>query len=141
MKFLHVILRIAVVIGISFMHIQTLFGQSDLAALKKYSIDRKESFEMTNSDKRYQQNPTFFPIRIFYKVYRSVISEQISANCAFDLTCSRFSANAYSQLNFFKASFLTFDRLTRCHPLISSETPPFLFNTKIGKVIDVPEMY
>jgi uncharacterized protein len=81
------------------------------------------------------------PARILFGLYRKVVSEQISANCAFDLTCSRFSAKAFGTYGFLKAGVLTADRLTRCNTQNAHDLPPILFNTKTGKIIDEPAMY
>ena len=137
-KFFRVIL---IICGTGLIYNTELFGQSDFEALKRYSVTRREILGSKKSVTRSYQTLPLFPLGIFYGLYRNVISEQISANCAFDLSCSRFSARAYSKMGFIKAGFLTFDRLTRCHPSISNETPPFLFNTKSGKVVDEPETY
>jgi putative component of membrane protein insertase Oxa1/YidC/SpoIIIJ protein YidD len=81
------------------------------------------------------------PVSLSFLFYRKVISEQISADCAFDLSCSRFSIKAIKNIGLFKGVLLTADRLTRCHTFISTETTPILFNNKTGRVIDEPDMY
>jgi putative component of membrane protein insertase Oxa1/YidC/SpoIIIJ protein YidD len=81
------------------------------------------------------------PVSLSFVFYRKVISEQISADCAFDLSCSRFSIKAIKNVGLFKGVLLTADRLTRCHTFISADTAPILFNNKTGRVIDEPDMY
>jgi putative component of membrane protein insertase Oxa1/YidC/SpoIIIJ protein YidD len=81
------------------------------------------------------------PARMLFGFYRHVVSEQISADCAFDLTCSRFSIAAIRKFGIVKGGLLTADRLTRCHVFVGQETVPVHFNTRSGKVIDEPEMY
>ncbi len=73
--------------------------------------------------------------------YRRFISEQISAECAFDLSCSNFASKSLITTNPIKAIFLTVDRLTRCHPHAAEETTSYYFNNQSGKVIDDPSMY
>lgn len=86
-------------------------------------------------------NPLIFPVKMLFSFYRNAVSEQLSADCAFDLSCSRFSAKALSEHGLLKGAILTVDRLTRCHPFVAHETLPVFFNNKTGKVIDEPSMY
>ena len=73
--------------------------------------------------------------------YRRYLSPQFSADCAFDLSCSRFSSKAIQRKGFFIGVLLTADRLSRCHTFVAQETVPIFFNNKTGKVIDEPDMY
>lgn len=111
---------------------------SDLALLKAHLASQVRA-ETQNPQTR--GHAFSFPVRILFGFYRNVMSEQISADCAFDLSCSRFSAAAISKFGLFKGSLLTADRLTRCHYFVSQETVPLLFNNHTGKVIDEPSMY
>jgi len=83
----------------------------------------------------------FFPVRFLFGAYRHIVSEQVSADCAFDLTCSRFSIAAIRRFGIIKGTFLTADRLTRCHTFVGLETVPLRFNNFSGKVTDEPDMY
>ncbi len=73
--------------------------------------------------------------------YQSIISEQISAVCEFDLTCSSFCIQSIKEFGIIKGIMLTTDRLDRCNGAAQPETQNYLFNPKTGKVIDVPKMY
>ena len=73
--------------------------------------------------------------------YQRIISEQISAVCEFDMSCSNFGIQAIKQLGFFKGLSLTADRLTRCNGLAQLETENYLINHTTGKAIDEPSMY
>lgn len=87
------------------------------------------------------QKTSIAPVNFLFSLYRSTISEQISAECAFDLSCSRFSAACIQSHGFIKGIILTSDRLTRCHVFTANETVPILFNNTTGKVIDEPSQY
>lgn len=82
-----------------------------------------------------------FPTRILFGFYRNVISEQISADCAFDLSCSRFSIHSIQRFGLLKGGFLTADRLTRCGSFAVKYTVPIFYNARTGRVIDEPSMY
>ena len=73
--------------------------------------------------------------------YQKIISEQISAGCEFDLSCSNFGICSIKEFDIIKAICLTADRLTRCNGQAQSETENYLINHTTGKVIDEPSMY
>ncbi len=78
-------------------------------------------------------------VTIFF--YQKIISEQISAGCEFDMSCSNFGIYSIKEFGIIKAVCLTADRLTRCNGLAQSETENYLINHTTGKVIDEPKMY
>jgi putative membrane protein insertion efficiency factor len=88
---------------------------------------------------------TYNPIKLVLFVplflYQRFISEQVSAVCEFEPSCSNFGLQAITQLGFIKGLFLTADRLTRCNGDAQLETKYYLINHHSGKVIDAPNMY
>lgn len=72
--------------------------------------------------------------------YKRVISEQLSAVCEFEPSCSSFSLIAFETFNPVKAYFLTADRLMRCG-VSMPETQRHLINIDHAKIIDHPDMY
>ena len=72
--------------------------------------------------------------------YKSILSEQISASCEFETSCSTFSYQSIEEFGFIKGYFLTADRLTRCG-VAFSETPHHLINQTNAKIIDSPAQY
>ncbi|MEI9920899.1 MAG: membrane protein insertion efficiency factor YidD [Bacteroidota bacterium] len=82
-----------------------------------------------------------FPTRVLFGFYRNTISEQISADCAYELSCSRFSIHSIQRFGLLKAGLLTADRLTRCGSFAAKYTVPIFYNYRTGKVIDEPSMY
>ncbi len=51
------------------------------------------------------------------KFYQKVISPYSRGCCRFAPTCSNYAIEAYNKYGFFKASWLSFKRILRCHPL------------------------
>lgn len=51
----------------------------------------------------------------FYKKYLSIGNFGIKI-CRFEPSCSSYAYDAYSNLNFFKATYLTLYRIIRCNP-------------------------
>jgi putative component of membrane protein insertase Oxa1/YidC/SpoIIIJ protein YidD len=78
-------------------------------------------------------------ITLFF--YQKIISEQISAECEFDMSCSNFGIRSLQEFGIIKAIGITADRLTRCNGQAQSETENYLINHSTGKVIDEPSMY
>lgn len=87
---------------------------------------------------------SFKPLSLLYAgtlgFYQSQISPQWGANCAFELTCSRFSAEMIKEYGLAKGFFMTFDRLGRCNKLSIYETLPLRINPQ-GKIIDPLAFY
>ncbi|MBI2271567.1 MAG: membrane protein insertion efficiency factor YidD [Bacteroidetes bacterium] len=77
----------------------------------------------------------------FIYVYQKIFSQQISAVCEFDRSCSAFGISSVKELGIIKAVFLTADRLTRCNGQAQVETQNYLINHTSGKVTDEPSMY
>lgn len=106
---------------------------------------KKVCTERATADKADKKDATHkklgLPLRILFGFYRNAVSEQISADCAFDLTCSRFSIEAIRHYGIVKGILLTPDRLTRCDAFVWLETVPIYFNNRTAKVIDEPAMY
>ena len=111
---------------------------SDLELILR-KVDKTDSlnfgFESLTKDHSYS------PAQLLLIFYQKVLSEQISAHCEFEMSCSSFSRNAIKEFGFVRGLLATADRLTRCNGVAQLETHGFLINHQIGKVIDVPALY
>ena len=85
-------------------------------------------------------NPISVILNGSLKMYQKVISPQFSANCLYELSCSRFSQSAIQEYGVIKGLALTADRLARCNRISATTINPFRVNQQ-GKVIDSPKMY
>jgi putative component of membrane protein insertase Oxa1/YidC/SpoIIIJ protein YidD len=72
--------------------------------------------------------------------YQKVISSQIQAGCAFDVSCSNFSKQSISKFGLLKGIALSTDRLTRCTRVSAVDFHPVMMNSD-GKCIDHPDFY
>jgi len=50
------------------------------------------------------------------KIYQYLISPLLSPSCRFTPTCSQYGIEAFKKYGFFKGSFLTVKRISRCRP-------------------------
>ncbi len=55
---------------------------------------------------------------LIIKFYQNYISKYILTgnNCRFNPTCSEYSIQAYRKYGFIKGTYLTINRIMRCHP-------------------------
>ncbi len=117
---------------------------SDMAVLKQHT-QKYETMEMAQSKRIVKFQKTYNPVKLLLYlplfVYQKVVSEQISASCSFEPSCSAFSILAIKKLGFIKGLFLTADRLTRCNGQAQEESEFYLYDPIKSKVFDDPEMY
>ena len=73
-------------------------------------------------------------------VYQSLFSRQLSTQCIYELSCSRFSREAVKTWGPLKAIVLSADRITRCNRIHYAETSKLQQN-KEGKLVDTPDRY
>ncbi len=107
--------------------------EGDLLALNK----NQPSLAPVQQKGKRSWNPLASGYQLGIKFYQRGISEQLAANCAFELTCSRFSGAMVKEYGFVKGYFLTFDRVSRCSRISSLETFPIRLNAQ-GKIIETP---
>lgn len=86
-------------------------------------------------------NPVYWLLNGALTGYQKVISPQISADCLYELSCSRFSRVAIQEFGIFKGIALTADRISRCNRVAATSIELLRINTQTGKVIDDPVMY
>jgi len=58
-----------------------------------------------------------FPLLLFIKIYRAVISPLFPPSCRFYPTCSAYAYEALTKYGAFKGSWLAAKRILHCHPL------------------------
>ncbi len=87
-----------------------------------------------------QYNPISLTLNGLLTMYQKVISPQISADCLYHTSCSRFSRKALGRFGVIKGAFLSADRLSRCNRVSATTLHPLRFNEE-GKVTDPIEWY
>jgi putative component of membrane protein insertase Oxa1/YidC/SpoIIIJ protein YidD len=86
-------------------------------------------------------NPAYWLLNGALTGYQKFISPQISADCLYELSCSRFSRSAIQEFGIFKGVALTADRISRCNRVAATSIELLRINPQTGRVIDVPAMY
>jgi putative component of membrane protein insertase Oxa1/YidC/SpoIIIJ protein YidD len=121
---------------------QGIFAQSDATdiAILRTKINtetaHKHSFNEGVSSKNLIGKILFGSL----KFYKKNISQQISAECLYEISCSTFSQLALKEYGTLKGIALTADRLARCNRISGTTINEFRINEN-GKVIDTPTMY
>jgi putative component of membrane protein insertase Oxa1/YidC/SpoIIIJ protein YidD len=96
------------------------------------------SNNIIDSNKTFKTS-SWSPFLGLLKFYKSYISEQIAADCAFNPSCSSFSYNCIKNIGLIRGLLLTADRLSRCHEDAFKHYPSSeIINNDI---IDTHEMY
>ena len=111
---------------------------TDLQLLEKR--EQAEQIQASNIAGKKGFHPISFVMNGTLTFYQKVISPQFSANCLYELSCSRFSREAIRMYGPLKGVALSADRLARCNRISGTTINPFRVNEQ-GKVIDSPQMY
>lgn len=115
-----------------------VFSQNAPLSEKEFILRHYENKLNTENSNNLKAHSVF---SLFNRIYRLFLSEQLSANCEFEPSCSVFSGMAISEFGNVKGLFLTTDRLTRCNGSAKFEAPAFLLNPGTAKVKDYPFQY
>jgi len=57
-----------------------------------------------------------YPFVLLIKIYQLGISPLLGSQCRFTPTCSQYAKEALQKHGVFKGSWLTINRIRRCHP-------------------------
>lgn len=113
---------------------------SDMECLQAH-VATENNMQNTPAKMQTTGNPVKMVLFLPLYFYQRIISEQISAVCGFEPSCSAFSIQSIKKLGIIKGLFLTADRLTRCNGEAQRESENYLFDPLKAKVIDAPDMY
>ena len=60
----------------------------------------------------------------FIKLYQYLISPMLGSHCRFNPTCSNYAIESIKKHNLIKALYLSFKRISKCHPWGKSGDDP-----------------
>jgi len=119
-------------------------SSDDMSAIQSH-ISYAEALRSSTVNNHPKIQKTYNPGKLLLYLplygYQRLVSEQVSASCCFEPSCSAFSILSIKKLGILKGLFLTADRLTRCNGAADLEAEPYLYDPVKAKVIDEPEMY
>jgi putative membrane protein insertion efficiency factor len=140
-------MKIVLLLACTFIYSYTCLAQQkeDDMELIKLHINQSVANENTQFKNTVKIQKTYNPGKLLLYVplyfYQKIISEQVSAVCSFEPSCSAFSIQSIKQLGILKGLLLTADRLTRCNGQAQAESEYYLYDPLKAKVIDEPDMY
>ena len=121
--------------------------QSDLMLLKRANFDDptleeyKPTYTFANSGPLIKYNPislSFGGLMFFYQRFLSV---QISSQCLYHTSCSKFGVELIRHYGLFKGTALTADRLTRCSQFGALDYNDRHFDPESGRVKEAVEHF
>jgi putative component of membrane protein insertase Oxa1/YidC/SpoIIIJ protein YidD len=81
-------------------------------------------------------NPVSVTLKGLMFFYQHVITQQLSASCPYEITCSNFSKTAINEFGVLKGVLMSADRLMRCNRIALTEISPLNINEDTGSIID-----
>ena len=103
-------------------------------------LSKQTTYIFKNKNVIVKYNPVSLVLGGSLFLYQRVVSPQISAGCAYEISCSNFSKQCIKHFGLIKGVALSTDRLTRCNRISSADFHPVFLN-KNNRMIDFPEMY
>ena len=67
---------------------------------------------------------SILPFVFIVKIYQKLISPILLPSCRFNPTCSQYSIQSLNKYGLLKGLWLTFKRISKCHPFGSSGYDP-----------------
>jgi len=106
--------------------------KSSLTAIE-YQQKRKPQFLIKKDDRLIDKiNPVKLTFGGLLYFYQSVLSQQFSADCLYEPSCSHFSGDVISHYGIIKGIFLSADRLSRCNRIAQTSLHPLTINPETG---------
>ncbi|GGH78624.1 putative component of membrane protein insertase Oxa1/YidC/SpoIIIJ protein YidD [Filimonas zeae] len=81
-------------------------------------------------------NPVSLTLKGLMFVYQHVITQQLSASCPYEITCSNFSKTAIKEFGALKGILMSADRLMRCNRIALTEISPLSIDEHTGAITD-----
>lgn len=97
---------------------------------------RRPKYLFANSHWLVKYNPVTGVFGGMMFVYQRYVSQQISADCLFHTSCSRFSVKCIKEYGIVKGVALSADRLMRCNQLAAGGIHPSTLHDHSHKVVD-----
>lgn len=131
-----VLLTAVPILGIAQMSDLELLAESGSAPAVSFGQSKK-----ANHKTFLRINPVYWLLNGALTGYQKVISPQISAECLYELSCSRFSRAAIQEFGVIKGIALSADRISRCNRVAATSIEFIRISHLTGKVMDTPSMY
>lgn len=113
----------------------------DLSYLKQADEENYFLHDHHQRVEKAENNSNLNPGVWFLNIYKTLIADQLSTGCVYQITCSDFMRLAIAEYNLIKGFFLGLDRLSRCNNLSMKDIPENKFDKKTQLIHDHPKDY
>lgn len=120
---------------------QQLIGQTNIVVNDKIETHINSTYKVENPIRRKtletngNYNPLIFLASGLLFIYQNIFSEQISAECTYETTCSEYTKKCISKYGFIKGSIKGLHQLSCCSSTVIKDLPEYLIN-KEGEIIN-----
>lgn len=84
-------------------------------------------------------NPLFYIGGALLFVYQNVFSEQIQAQCAYQVSCSEYTKRSIQKKGLLFGTLSGFNQLSECYPYIQHDHPTLFINYNNQKIINTSD--
>ncbi len=100
------------------------------------------TFGITKSNNVFiKYNPVSLTLSSLMFTYQQWISPQISSNCYYEPTCSRYGMVLFKEFGLIKGTLATADRMMRCDRISATTFNPISINPEDGKIHENTNRY
>lgn len=117
-----------------------LLLDNDPSVIKYHKHDAKFGIA-NNRNAIIKYNPLTLSLSTLMYTYQRWVSPQISSNCYFEPTCSRYSKVLYQNFGLIKGTLATADRLMRCDRISATTFHPITISHIDGKIHESHNRY
>lgn len=103
--------------------------------------DYQPTYLFAQSNAVVKYNPLSLMLGGMMYSYQKFVSPQISAECMYETSCSKFGVLLLKDYGLFKGVFLTADRLMRCNRFAAMDIRLDDVDRTSGKVMDDPQKF
>lgn len=125
---------------LAFIRNQTFFSPDEFSYYHG-SFNNKAVMKLKGNKITSKFNPFSLALKSAMYLYQNVVSEQLSKDCPYQVTCSNFGKLSIKQHGLFLGMIMTSDRLTRCSVFSFIDFQSHQSLDTNGKIIDLLCIY
>ena len=89
----------------------------------------------------HQINPIVILLKGAMYFYQNSLSQQLSKQCPYEITCSNFAKESIKEFGLIKGIIISTDRIMRCNRISLFDVFPLDYNPETNKIVDYPSRY
>ena len=105
------------------------------------NMNSQEVLQTKSHSFLYKINPVILVLKGAMYAYQNSLSQQLSKQCPYEITCSNFAKASLKEFGLFKGMIISTDRILRCNRLSLLDVFPLDYNPETGKIDDTPIRY